>query len=254
MRFLRGAGCPLRAIWLLVRQPGIWHYVAIPVGLNLLVGVALYTTLLLAGFRLIGTLVEGWPAWIAWLLYSLLVVVLFVGVGYVLVRFGVVLGAPFYGRLSEALEARLCGTSPAAVPLTLTGVARDLGRAVSFELKKLLLTLALGLPILLLHLIPGLGSLLATAGGLALGATVTCLDFFDPPLERRGLSFRAKLGFIRRHLPASAGFGLVCLGLVSLPLLNLLTVPICVVAGTVFFCEVASELPTGQSQDAPRTG
>jgi len=96
--FLCGAGCPWRAIRLLVRQPALWRYVAIPVGLNLLVGVVLYTTLLLAGFHLIGVLVEGWPAWIAWLLRGLLVITLFVTLGYVLVRFGVVLGAPFYRK------------------------------------------------------------------------------------------------------------------------------------------------------------
>jgi CysZ protein len=241
--FLCGAGCPWRAIRLLVRQPALWRYVAIPVGLNLLVGVVLYATLLLAGFRFIAMLVEGWPAWIAWLLRGLLVITLFVTLGYVLVRFGVVLGAPFYSRLSELLEERLCGTAPASPPFTLTGIARDLGRAMAFELKKLLLALAIGLPILLLHLIPGAGSLLALLGGLALGATLACLDFFDPPLERRRLSFRAKLAFIRRHLPGSAGFGLVCLGLVSLPLLNLLTVPVCIAAGTIFFCEAAAEPP-----------
>jgi len=241
--FLRGAGCPWRAIRLLVRQPVLWRYVAIPVGLNLLVGVVLYTTLLLAGFHLIGVLVEGWPPWMAWLLRGLLVIALFVALGYLLVRFGVVLGAPFYSRLSELLEERLRGTAPASPPITLTGIARDLGRAMAFELKKLLLALAIGLPMLLLHLIPGAGSVLALLGGLALGATLACLDFFDPPLERRGLSFRAKLGFIRRHLPASAGFGLVCLGLVSLPLLNLLTVPVCIAAGTIFFCEAAAEPP-----------
>ncbi len=240
---LRGAGCPFRAIRLLVRQPVLWRYVAVPVGLNLLVGVVLYTTLLLAGFHLIGVLVEGWPAWIAWLLRALLIITLFVALGYVLVRFGVVLGAPFYNRMSELLEEHLRGTAPASPPVTLAGIARDLGRAIAFELKKLLLALSLGLPIFLLHLIPGAGSVLALLGGLAVGATLACLDFFDPPLERRGLSFRAKLGFIRRHLPASAGFGLVCLGLVSLPLLNLLTVPVCVAAGTIFFCEATAAEP-----------
>jgi CysZ protein len=129
--FLCGAGCPWCAIRLLVRQPALWRYVAIPVGLNLLVGVVLYATLLLAGFRFIAMLVEGWPAWIAWLLRGLLVITLFVTLGYVLVRFGVVLGAPFYSRLSELLEERLCGTAPASPPFTLTGIARDLGRAMA---------------------------------------------------------------------------------------------------------------------------
>ena len=38
-------------------------------------------------------------------------------------------------------------------------------------------------------------------------------------------------------LPATASFGLVSLFLVSIPLLNLLTVPLCVASGTLFFCD-----------------
>ncbi|MGQ9898574.1 MAG: EI24 domain-containing protein [Acidobacteriota bacterium] len=176
--------------------------------MNLLLGLILYTTLLAAGFHLLETWLVGWPDWLTWLLRGLLVIVLFVALGYILVRFGVVLGAPFYSRLSEMLEEHLRGmalaSSPLTLTVTLTGVARDLGRAVSFEFKKLLLLLTVGLPILLLHLIPGPGSVLAAVGSVALGATIACLDFSDPPLERRGLSFQDKLGFIRRHFPASA--------------------------------------------------
>ena len=109
--------------------------------------------------------------------------------------------------------------------------------ALLFELKKFLLILLIGTPALLLNLIPVVGTLLATGASVTLGVTITCLDFFDPPLERRRLSFRGKLSFIRRHLPASAGFGLICLGLVSIPFFNLIAVPICITAGTLFFCE-----------------
>ncbi|WP_322494222.1 EI24 domain-containing protein [Chloroflexus sp.] len=238
--FLHGFSYPFRAIRLIAGQPLLWRYIAIPIGLNLLVGFVLYTTLLLAGFQAIDALLAGWPAWIEWLARGLLIVALFVGLGYLLVRFGVVLGSPFYSRLSELLEERLRGVAITAPPATPANIARDLGRALSFEVKKLLLTLAIGLPSLLLNLIPGAGSVLATIAGIALGATIACLDFFDPPLERRRLRFRAKLGFIRRHLPASAGFGLMCLGLVSIPLFNLVAVPICITAGTLFYCDVAA--------------
>jgi CysZ protein len=72
---------------------------------------------------------------------------------------------------------------------------------------------------------------------------IACLDFFDPALERRRLAFRRKLGVIRRGLPASAGFGLVCFGLVSVPLVNLLAIPLCITAGTLFFVERLRGLP-----------
>jgi CysZ protein len=75
------------------------------------------------------------------------------------------------------------------------------------------------------------------------GVLIACLDFFDPALERRQLRFRRKLGVVRRGLPGTAGFGLVCFGLVSIPLINLLAIPLCITAGTLFFIERLRGLP-----------
>ncbi|MEO1299972.1 MAG: EI24 domain-containing protein, partial [Cyanobacteria bacterium J06636_16] len=157
--------------------------------------------------------------------------------GFVLLQFGSILGSPFYGQLSEKLEALRTGST--ASPETMGGgaILRDIWRAILFELKKLLVLLIGGVLILLSNFIPGLGAIVTPIGSLTLGVTLLCLDMFDAPLERRRLKFRQKLGLIFRSLPASASFGLVCLGLVSIPLMNLLAIPLCVTAGTLFFCD-----------------
>jgi CysZ protein len=160
-----------------------------------------------------------------------------IATGFVLVRFGVVLGAPWYARLSAQLELLRLGQLPPEAGTGTAAALRDLGRAVSFELKKLLLVAVVALLLVLVNLLPVAGTIISTAGWIALGVVIACLDFFDYPLERRLLSFRGKLGVIRQAMPASAGFGLVCLGLVSIPLVNLLSIPVCVVAGTLFFCD-----------------
>lgn len=167
------------------------------------------------------------------LLRIVLVISLLLITGFVLLQFGVLLGSPWYGRLSEELEKLQTGQLQ-TIPVN---PFQEIGRALLYELKKLMLTIGLGVPLLFCHLLPGLGTLIATGGGIALAATIVCLDFLDSALERRRLRFRQKLGLIGRSLPASAGFGLVCLGLVSIPLLNLLAIPVCVAAGTLFDCE-----------------
>jgi CysZ protein len=238
--FLEGASYPFRALAALSRAPRLWRFVVLPILINIAVGAAVYAGLLFAGLRWVDGVVASLPGWAAplgVLLQVLLVAGLLVAIGFLLVRFGVVLGSPFYGRLSEELEVARLGSAPPAEPLSAAGVARDLWRALAYELKKLALALAVGLPLLLVNLLPFAGQAIAAAGGIALGATIACLDFLDPPLERRRLRFRAKLGVLRRALPASAGFGLVCLGLVSIPLVNLLAIPVCVTAGTLFFCD-----------------
>jgi CysZ protein len=251
---LAGATYPFRVLAVIRRTPHLWSYVTVPIFVNFVVAVAFYIGLLIFGWDTVeglvvslshwlDTLIAKLPTWlsfleyliigIGFLLHFLLVVVLLLLTGFLLVQFGVLLGSPWYGQLSEQLE-KLCTGELHTVEI---GIVRDISRALLFELKKLVLAVGVGLLLLLLSLIPGVGTLAATVGGIALAALLVCLDFLDAPLERRRLHFREKLGIVFRSLPASASFSLVCLGLVSIPLLNLLTIPLCVASGTLFFCD-----------------
>lgn len=239
--FLGGLFYPFRALRLIARNPRLWPFILVPVLINIVLGILLYAGLFTAGNLAIERVLAGLPdeslALLRGLLQAILLIVLFIAIGFVLVRFGVLFGSPWYGKLSETLEELLTGSAPPAAPLTLAGISYDLWRSLGFELKKLLLFLALWLPLLLFNFLPGFGQLILSGGSIVLGTFIACLDFFDPPLERRRLRFRAKIAQVRRGLPASAGFGLVCFGLVSVPFINLLAIPLCITAGTLFFCE-----------------
>lgn len=113
----------------------------------------------------------------------------------------------------------------------------DIWRAILFELKKLLLLVVFGFLVLLCNFIPGVGPVIAPIAGISLASLLICLDMFDGSLERRRLKFRQKVGMALRTLPASGGFALVCLGLISIPFMNLLAIPLCISAGTLFFCD-----------------
>ena len=237
---ISGALLPFRALGLIAKHRELWPYVLIPVLINIVVGLLLYVGLVVGGLRSIDRLIaEGgfWVDLLQGLLQTMLVVGLFLVVGFLLVRFGVVLGAPWYGQLSERIEHLLLGAVPPQPPLSLVSIARDIGRALLFELKKLALTLAVSLPLLLLGLVPVAGQIIGLVGGIGRGVLIACLDFFDGALERRRLSFRGKLGFALKGFPGSASFGLMAFGLCSVPLLNLLAIPLCVAGGTIFFCQ-----------------
>ncbi|MGB7712359.1 MAG: EI24 domain-containing protein [Microcoleus sp.] len=255
---LAGFTYPFRAFTLLWQTPKLWGYVLVPVVLNLIIGIGLYLGLLfpsLSGIDIFvadlslrfNTLIASFPAWLSflalltvafgWLLRILLVAGLLLIIGFLLVQFGVILGSPWYGELSQQLELLRNGQLPSEAPMNLRSIFQDIKRAIAFELRKLQILLSFGIPLLLLNFVPGFGSILGSLGGVALGATLVCLDFLDAPLERRRRPFQEKLEIIRGSFPASASFGLVCLGLVSIPLLNLLAIPLCVTAGTLFFCD-----------------
>jgi CysZ protein len=262
--FVAGSTYPLQALALVVRSPNLLGCIIVPILLNVVLGVALYVGLLLPSWNLINEWTLGLPTetskWVAalpnwlnrllfWLpsgasflddlLRVLLAIVLLILLGLLLVQFGAILGAPWYGNLAEQVERSRMGQLPTPSTMTLERALEDIRRAIGFQLKKLLLLAGIGIPLLGLNFLPIAGSLISSIGGITLAATLVFMDFLDPPLERRRLSFRTKLSLVGSTLPASASFGVVSLWLVSIPLLNLLTVPLCIVAGTLFCCDYA---------------
>ncbi len=253
---IAGATYPVRGLLIFFRHPKLITYLIFPLLINIIVGIGLYVGLLLPGLDLIGgifddfdrrfdALIASLPAWLNFLnvlddilgyvVQIILIGLLLLVIGFLLVQFGIILGSPFYGQLSEQLEKLKTGKLPEP-PQGILAMVTDIWRAILFELKKLAILAVIGLPLLLFNFIPG-GSLIATIGGIALAAIIVCLDFLDGPLERRRLRFRDKLKVIRNSLPASASFGLVCQALITIPLLNFLAIPVCVAGGTLFFCD-----------------
>lgn len=233
---LFGAGYLLQALRLIRQQRALWGYVTVPILINLLVGAVLYGSLFLTGLHAIDLLLPAGALWgvvvgfiLRWLLTALLALV----VGFLVVRFGVVLGAPWYGRLSEHIEELQSGIALPDVPFNLVNALGEVWNALGFELKKLLLVLPLSLVLVLINFIPLGGQVIATAGGFAIGAIISFLDFTDAPFGRRRASFRARLGLLWNWKPTSFGFALAALALSSIPLINLLAIPICVAAGTL---------------------
>lgn len=252
--FLSGATYPFRTLGIFWRTPRLLGYLFFPLVLNIFIAIILYASVLFFGWQfiqditvslsqLLDNLTDNLPKWLSLIEYLLIPVVLLLRlllviipllvVGFLLVQFGVLLGAPWYGKLSEQLEQLRTGN----VQIIEVGFVKDIGRAILFELNKLRIIIMVGVPLLLLNFVPGIGTLISTIGGILLTGTIVCLDFFDSPLERRRINFREKLNIVRHSLPASAGFGLVCLVLIGIPLLNLLTIPLCVASGTLFVCD-----------------
>jgi CysZ protein len=244
-----GASYPLRALRLLRQNKSLRPYVVVPLAINIVLGVGLYSFGIWWGRQLVSDWTRQLTEWLepAWLdtavqllspvIQGGLIVLLLVLLGFVLLQFGSILGSPFYGQLSEKIEILRAGKLDAPESMGWGAIFVDIWRALMFELKKLLLLACLGVPLLLANFVPGIGTAIATFGGIALASLLVCLDMVDAPLERRRLKFRQKLGIIGRSLPASGSFAVVSFFLVSVPLMNLLAIPLCVSAGTLFFCD-----------------
>ncbi|NEQ22051.1 MAG: hypothetical protein F6K28_23205, partial [Microcoleus sp. SIO2G3] len=193
---LAGATYPFRALAVFQRNPRLLGYMAVPILVNFVVGVVLYVGLLFFGWESVEgllfnlsnwleTLIDRLPAWLGFLeyliiglgflLHFLLVVGLLLLVGFLLVQFGVLLGAPWYGKLSEQLEK----LRTSQLQIVEVGIVLDISRAILFELKKLVLIVGLGLPLLLLNFAPGIGTVVAAVGGITLAAMIVCIEKVD---------------------------------------------------------------------------
>lgn len=230
-----------QALNFLKNNPSLWGYITIPISINIFVGIALYFGLLIPSLQWLDTAIINLPTWltaISGVLHFLLGLVILVLVGLVIVQIGVILGSPWYGQLAEQIEKLKIDNLPKEDTFNFGRTIADIFRALMFEVKKLALVIGCSLLTFLISIaIAPVAPVIAGIVGITLSTTLMCLDFLDPALERRRLSFRQKLGWIIRCAPASIGFGLGCVVLTSIPILNFLTVPLCMVAGTLFFCD-----------------
>lgn len=255
--FFTGISYPLKAVKLIFNNKTLWQYLVIPILINLIIGIASYFLLLSPSLDRLDSFtnnlllsveqtIANLPDWLSFLFYLssfltafikvFVLILLLIIIGFIIIQFGSLLGSPWYGKLSEQLEIIKRGK----LEIIEINIVHDLWRAILFEFKKLALMIILGLPLFMINFLPPFGSIISTVGGISLTVTIICLDFFDAALERRRLKFRQKLKFVWQGFPATAGFGLICLGLVSIPLLNLIVVPLCVSAGTLLVCDCLS--------------
>lgn len=252
--FFSGVFYPFIALKMLWQNKNLWKYLVIPILINILVGIVTYILLLEPSVNFydnfannliirVDQLIDNFPEWLEFITYiivaiavflkGLIFVILLMIIGFIILQFGGILGSPFYGKLSEKIEILKKGK----LEIIEINFIKEIFRAILFEFKKILLTICLGIPFFLINFIPTFGNLISLIGGLSITLTIICLDFFDATLERKRLSFREKLKFVWGGFPLTIGFGLICLALISIPLINLIAIPICVSAGTLLVCD-----------------
>lgn len=239
LRFAQALVLPVRAAVFLAGQRRLWPFVVLPALVNLvLFGLALFLAL-----RYVGVVVEGvWDrpvvdVFYEWLLlglwyvlYALLVALSVVIAFVVVLLLGGIVASPFNDALSERVERILTGRRevPQAGDTFVGGVFKSMGSAAVITG----LYLVLFLPVLLLHLVPGGGTLAATVLGAGLSAFFLALEYTDTTLVRYGFGVRQKIRLMRTHLALAGGFGLGASLLLWVPVLNVFCIPVAVVAGT----------------------
>lgn len=131
------------------------------------------------------------------------------------------LTAPLIEQISRRVEAKVAG-QVLDRGLGMRFEMREAARAAAYFLVMAALAFAIGL-------IPFVGPVLAALWA----AYALSFQLTDPPLARRGLSFREKRAWHRTHRAESEGFGLAGLVLLLVPFANLLLGPAMAAGGAL---------------------
>jgi CysZ protein len=233
----------LKAIFIafrvLCRRPRILRWLVPPFLITILLdGLAFYFSYgwLRAG---IGSLVSG-DGSMGWLRAALDVIggvaVLFI-LGWSFAWLFLTLTSPFQDFISAEVEQELTG-DVGPEPPGLSGFFRSIAQSLIQAIVFSLLTGAF----LVIGLVPLVGPLLFFVWtAFALG-----YSFVAIPSGRMAHRFSMRVSFARRHRGAVFGLGMAVAGATLMPLVNVLLMPLFVVAGTVLYVEAEKSAPDGQ--------
>lgn len=244
-----GAALPAQALAFLRRNRSLWRLVAVPF---LLSALALAGTLaLVVGFA--GEIHGSVTGWLPELRADRMVEWLWVGPARVLVAaLGALLfalvallallaaflvanlaAAPFHDELSKRVEERVAGRAPEPGEGGLLGLLREGGRALREEAQRVVFFVSVSAAIALLGLLVPGGQILAPPALVLFAVAFLPLDYAGFALDRRRLPFAARRRWLRAHAAETLGFGAAAFAVCAVPGLNLLAMPVLVVAGTL---------------------
>jgi len=242
-RFRRGFAYPFKGVRLLMRHPvRLGPFVILPALIS--ASIIVFATLLVTTtFPLMLNLVynpgaeAAWYAHLAW--WSLVfgagaatflatVAVAYLGTG--------IIAIPFNDLLSQRVEELVLG--PVDEPFEWRVLFRDLAQSVVHSVLSLLLWALTMIGLLLLNLVPALGSVLSFVLGVGASSFFLSREMMDGALSRRRLGYAHKWRIVGSERALFLGLGMASWALLWIPLLNFLMLPMSVIGGTLLYCEL----------------
>ena len=244
VNFAKGFWLPFNSFFYVKRHPRLYPYIILPLVIN----VVSFCLVIYFGFDFYRNLVmsrmpQG-DAWY-WLILNYFVLLLAIVVVLVLIFFtfavvGSLLASPFNDVLSEKTELLLGGHTPEE-PFSLITFIRSAGQAMITEAKKISVFLLGMLALVLLHLLPLLGTMLYPILSVAWTAFFLVMEYTGYVFARKGLSFKSQRQVVYRNAALMSGFGLGLFCLLAIPFMQFFCIPLGVV-GAVRLLAEANEL------------
>jgi len=168
----RGAHDVSRGLAALRRYPELWKWLVAPAVLSLAVLVAVIATIVHFVTPLIASVEHHLPSVIASIAGTLLAIVVIAGLAMggllIFATLAGVVAGPFNERLSEQLEARLCGA--AVPPFVLREFLHELARGAAHAVRRVIVAILGTVVVIALGFVPGIGTIAALSLGFLFAA------------------------------------------------------------------------------------
>lgn len=237
----------------LVLSPGFRRYIVVPIIVNLL----LLSTLITVGFIFFSDLLAYLstlltiPSWIIIILGWLLGIIFFLVSAILSVTFFSIitttLAAPFYGLLSEKIEAHLKApneiiTQTSTPPALLSEALPFVRQTIYREIQKM----AHFIPWIIVGLIAFFFPLTLPISAIIwflISAWTMCIQYIDYAADNEGIPFSVVRDLLKQNLSLVMGFGIAVTLLMSIPILNLIIPPASVAGGTKLWLALKKNCP-----------
>ncbi|MBU2663136.1 EI24 domain-containing protein [Actinoplanes bogorensis] len=235
-QFFFGAGLLGRGLGIILRSPKLLGLGLVPA----LISGVIYATALffLLDYlpelsRSVTWFADGWSEW-ARDLVQVLGGLALVGVAALLgvltfTAVTLLIGDPFYERISELVEDRFGGV-PDAVEV---GFWPSLRRSLVDSLRLIGLTILVGIPLFLLGFLPVVGQTVIPVLGGAVGGWFLAVELTGVPFQRRGQRLKQRRAALRANRPLALGFGVAVFCCFLIPLGAILLMPAAIAGATL---------------------
>lgn len=231
--FCRGFSAPWEGFGFLCRYPRLWWFGVVPVVLNLIVTGAAVMLFLVAAISfsvyLHPLFPEGWFWGVIEFLCVTGLVMLAAGLGLVTYVFlqGSLIGY-YLAKLAREVELQLGLPSSRITEVSWRYEILDACRDV-------VSLIAINGGFLLLHIVPGIGSILGIAGSLYFDSLLFGEDYFDYPLALRGKRRQEKQEFLKGHRASVLGLGVAVLLVSFIPVVGAVLLASAVVGAVLLY-------------------
>jgi len=225
----------------LIQRPGIRRFFVVPIIINVIVLGGL------VGFSY--TRFEGWvqfimgwfPDWMSalyWLIWFVALIVVTVLLLYLFTLIANIIASPFNAVLSIKVEEALTGKPPVSAVTPIMVLPRAIGR----EVVKLFYVLPRLIGLLLITIIPVV-NVISPVLWVLFGAWMMAIQYADYAADNNDASFSSLRNRLARRRFQSLMFGLPAYLLLTVPIVNLILMPVGVAGGTRLWVEHLKNQP-----------